>query len=205
MLGVDKIFWINSRNRIDRYNTMRKRIAEYEIPAERFEAILGGELLGSTIEFGEVKRKLNLGEIGCFMSHRAIYELIKKNGWKKTLILEDDALFKETPEVITEKVKRVPEYDMLYFGQWNYDFGNDGKKRALREEIEPGLYRAERCWLTHAYAVDISCIDILLENTQKLYSTIDHVLSDIQENHKLKTYAFYPDLVRQDLSKSSIR
>jgi GR25 family glycosyltransferase involved in LPS biosynthesis len=216
MKMFDKIFWINSRNRADRYRNMIGRLAELNIEAERFNAIHGGEINWNDPEYAEfyisnTKKNLNLGEKGCFISHRTIYKAIKENGWKKTLILEDDAKF--CPDFLNQLNKvypNVPEYDLLYFGQWNYDKGVvEGEKSALRDkvcEVEgKGIYKAVRCWLTHAYVVDLSIIDLLLDNTKNLYGSIDLVLSDIQEKEKLKVYAIYPSLITQDGTMSSLR
>lgn len=220
MNGIDKIFWINSKNRADRFRNMKERLSNLNIEAERFPAIHGGEVNWNHPEYAiyhidNVKRILNNGEKGCFLSHRTIYEMIKKEGWKKTLILEDDARFCDRfLELFDKMLPEVPEYDMLYLGQWNYDIiGEDGvmrgEKSALKEKIKTienrDIYRAERCWLTHAYIIDHSIIDTLLDNTKNLYASIDNVLADIQEEKKLKVYAIHPVLISQDGTASSLR
>jgi glycosyl transferase family 25 len=216
MKMFDKIFWINSKNRADRFRNMKERLTTLGIVAERFEAIHGGAVDWNNEEYKEyyiqdVKKELNNGEKGCFLSHRTIYKLIKKNGWKKTLILEDDALFcTDFLNVINKVYTEVPEYDMLYLGQWNYDKGViEGEKKALKEKVSEvdgiGIYKAERCWLTHAYVVDSSVVQTLLDQTKNLYASIDHVLSDIQEKEKLKVYAVYPNIITQDGTASSLR
>jgi glycosyl transferase, family 25 len=216
MKQFDKIFWINSKNRPDRFNNMKKRLTELGINAERFEAIHGGEINWTLPEYGifyidKIKKTLNNAEIGCFLSHRAIYEKIKKEGWKKTLILEDDALFGgDFIETLNELYDCCLGYDMLYLGQWNYDKEVvQGEKSALKKLIltvkNRSVYKAERCWLTHAYAVDLSIIDMLLSQTKNLYGSIDNVLADIQENNKLKVYAIHPALINQDGTRSSLR
>lgn len=207
----DKIIYINSKNRPDRYKNMIKRLQALGIEAERLEAIYGGHLDQRQLNFGEKIHALNNAEIGCYMSHVKIYKAIKANGWKRTLILEDDAEFKEGFDDLFEATYfKVPEdWQMLYFGQWNYDHlvngGNQqgGATYALKEKIAPLVFKADRCWLTHAYAVDISCIDYLIENTKVLYSSIDNVLADIQ--NPLKVYAIHPAIIKQDATKSSLR
>lgn len=218
----DKIIFINSKKRMDRYANMNRRIRSLGIEAERFEAILGGHILPKDLIFGNIKKKLNNGEIGCFQSHRRVWELAKKKGWKRTLILEDDALFyferqknhhvksaNEFHKQFEQLIKNVPEFDLLYFGQHNYDKGvhPKGDSVALGEKLtkfeELNVYKADRCWLTHAYAVNIDCIDYLLENTKIMYSCLDNVMADIQ--NKLRVYAIYPNLIHQDNTKSSLR
>lgn len=216
MKGIDKIFWINHRNRPDRFRTMKERLTSLDINAERFDALNGGTVDWRDSNFNfysmnRTKKDLNNAEIGCFLSHRNIYQAIKKEGWKKTLIFEDDCAFPENfIETFEELYKNVPEFDMLYLGQWNYDKGVvQGETSALKDKIadvgDKKIYSAERCWLTHAYIVDNSIIDILLDNTKNMYGSIDWVLADIQEQNKLKVYAIHPNLINQDLSPSSLR
>lgn len=214
----DKIFWINSKNRVDRFKNMIIRLDGLGIRAERFSAIHGGEIDFSDPDYNyytsqNIKKSLNNAEIGCFLSHRTIYKEIKKNGWKKTLILEDDCDFCPDFLALFEKIyKEVPEYEMLYLGQWNYDVeinGNKGETFALKNRVASvgnrDLYEAERCWLTHAYAVDLSVIDTLLDNTTNLYASVDQVLADIQAEKKLKVYAIHPAIIKQDGTRSSLR
>jgi GR25 family glycosyltransferase involved in LPS biosynthesis len=212
MKQFDKILWINAKNRVDRYMTMLSRFEDTGIEAERFEAVMGGSLDKSTMRFSAhdlpQKMVLNNGEIGCFQSHREIYKLILLNGWKRTLILEDDALI--TPEIIQDfntKYSEVPDdWQMLYLGHRNYDtMINEARPDtfALKQQVSENVWKAEGCWLTHAYAVNISCAQFLIDNTQVMYGSVDNVLSDIQKH--LKVYAFHPNLIVQDKSKSSLR
>lgn len=204
----DHIFYINSKKRIDRKRNIEFRLDSLEIKADRFEAILGGSVDQSKLIFGADPNKvLNNGEIGCYLSHVEIWKTIKRLGYKKTLILEDDAFFIDNLKSLEQHMEPVPEdYDMLYFGQWNYDNKElRGETTALIDRV-PGsdnLYTANRCWLTHAYAVDIKCIDHLIDGTTTMYSCLDNVIADIQNS--LSVYAFYPALIKQDGTKSSLR
>ncbi len=200
----DHVFFINSRKRIDRLRNIKRRLLELNIAAEHFEAILGGAIDKRSLKINPTKKTLNNGEIGCYLSHREIWKIAKERNYKKVLILEDDAEFCSTFLEDFNKIKNVPEYDMLYFGHWNYDNkAISGKTAALKEEVSPNIFKADRCWLTHAYAIDSRCIDYLLESTEVIYSCLDGVLADIQNN--LKVYAFHPNLIKQDNTKSSLR
>lgn len=205
----DKVFYINSKKRVDRLQNIKKRLDEQKVIAERFPAIFGGEILDSQKNFGQNARSLNLNEQGCFLSHTKIYGLINNSQYAKTLILEDDAEFKEGfPDHFTKLYDCLPDdWDLLYFGQFNYDQNTGGKTRALKKKmtdfIDYNLYLADRCWLTHAYAINLKCIDKLIEGTKVMYSTIDNVLADLQKD--LIVYAIHPALIKQDGSQSSLR
>ncbi len=216
MKGIDKILWLNSNNRPDRFRNMKERFSKLGIEAERFPAIYGGAVnwgdeYHSKFYKQDIEQDLNNGELGCYLSHLAMYQMIKENGWGKTLILEDDAdLHIGFVEEFEQFISKVPEYEMFYLGQWNYDKGADvGERTALKEKIyeygNRSIYSASKCWLTHAYIVDIDVIDKLLNNTKNIYGSIDRVLADIQEKENLKVYAIYPNLVNQDFTKSSLR
>lgn len=194
---------------------MQARFKELGIEAERFEAIRGGKVEIKLPITAARQPPLNGGELGCFLSHRAIYERIKAGGWRKTLILEDDAQF--VPGFAKKFANVIPQlpvdWQMLYLGRWNYDAQAEKKSASNGEKVGLGppvleveghtLHEAKRNWLTHAYAVDLSCVDYLLEKTSEISSCIDHVLAQIQE--PLTVYAFHPALVKQDGSRSSLR
>ena len=203
----DKVIYINSKSRIDRYRNMLKRLPTLGIDAERFEAILGGALDTRKFDFGISQKNLNNAEIGCFQSHRTLYKRAMDEGIDKLLILEDDALFCENfNEIFAESIKYVPDdWQMLYFGQFNYDVVDKisgSKTEAVKDHVGGNVYKAERCWLTHAYAIR-GCAKYLYENTNQMYHTFDGVLADLQKN--LKVYCFHPNIIRQDDTESSIR
>lgn len=203
----DKVFYINSKTRIDRYRNMIDRLPKLGIEAERFEAIIGGQLNPKDFNFGDSKKELNNAEIGCFQSHRAIYKKTIENNYQSTLILEDDAIFCDNFNAIfSEQIKNIPDdWQMIYFGQFNYDKIGDisgSKTAAIKDNILGNVYKADRCWLTHAYAIK-NCAQHLYDNTDKMYNTFDGVLADLQKD--LKVYAIYPSIIKQDNTQSSIR
>lgn len=205
----DRIYWINSKNRPDRKKNMLKRLEGWE--ATHFEAVWMNRIDATKIDFHpDQVRRLDNGEIGCFLSHRRIYEIIEKDQLDKTLILEDDA--EPTPDFMerfAEQISQVPDdWDMIYLGQINCDShiiqdGRKAKTHALKDNISHEIYSANRCWLTHAYAVRGKAIGYLLEGTKQISYTIDAQLADLQSG--LKVYAFHPNLINQDKTKSSLR
>ncbi len=208
--AFDKVIYINSKRRADRYIRMQKRLSDQGIEAERVEAVWGGTVNPASYKY-EALRKLTLPEIGCFLSHREVYERIKAEGWERSLILEDDAEFCEGfEEAFTEIFAQVPDdWDMLYLGRWNFDYYWTKEDKAkgefigLLEEIRPRLWRADTCWHTHAYAISQKCIDLLLKETSVIRNCIDGQLASL--HHQLKVYAIHPAIVEQDDSVSSIQ
>lgn len=216
----DRILVINTNQRADRLRDMTERFKslglvkdQFEfIDKYRFEAINGGHVDRRNYNV-TWDRGLNNGELGCYLSHLEIYKQIVLNGWNKTLILEDDALF--TPEFFTDfgrHYEMLPfDFDMWYLGRGNYDVQNLKKPQkeltfyGTKEEIAPGLFRSSRNWLTHAYVVNGKCArDLHAKASKEFYLTIDGVLADIQD--ELNVFSSNPSLIIQDVkSRSSLR
>jgi GR25 family glycosyltransferase involved in LPS biosynthesis len=215
----DKVIVINSRQRGDRLKDMTSRFKELGMVKDhfefidkyRFEALMGGHVDRASFNI-TWEKGLNNGELGCYLSHLRIYQLIVSEGWNKTLILEDDALF--TDEFFAKfemHFNALPEnWDMWYLGRWNYDVHNLQKKElefyGVKNEIGNGLFESKRNWLTHAYAINKpETAKYLFENASRnLYLTIDGVLADLQDN--LNVYSSNPAIVKQDpKSRSSLR
>jgi glycosyl transferase family 25 len=204
-----KTYFINHPTyRPDRLMLIKGRLKEIGLEAEHFRAIYGGQVDTRQINFGKQKRRLNLAEVGCYLSHRAIWTKILEEGHKEALILEDDAMFsneidgRDFHKEFKANYELLPsDWDMFYLGTNNYD---NPKKEIYKELIGGSLYQASNCWLTHAYMVNAKCLPYLLKETEVFYSCIDNVLSDIQFG--LNVYAVKPDLIKQDpKSKSSLR
>ncbi|TDH26142.1 glycosyltransferase family 25 protein [Segetibacter sp. 3557_3] len=69
------------------------------------------------IELHRYNKPMNTGQIGCSWSHRRVYEDMLKHGYKKVLILEDDAVpQKEGMEQVGQMLSELPDdWDLLYF------------------------------------------------------------------------------------------
>ncbi len=216
----DKILVINSRQRPDRLRDMTERFKSLGMVKDhfeftekyKFEAIWGGHFDSSKLPI-TYHRGLNNGEIGCYLSHLAIYKLIEENKWNRTLILEDDAVFTQSFfDWFEKQYELLPkDFDMWFLGRGNYDYQNQKKGQKELEmfgvvkEIGNGLYESKRNWLTHAYVVNGRCAKYIHDNVSKeMYLTVDGVLADVQEN--LNVYSSNPSIIIQDSkSRSSLR
>lgn len=186
---IDKIFFINRDSRKDRLDNITKRIAEVGLKASRFKAIEGQE-----------EDPAKAAMIGCFNSHKSIWEKIKESKWDNVLILEDDALFASNFNAVLDcALSELPEdYDLLYLGaspdngQWRH---NDNTFEVVRP--------ADHQWCTHAYMVNKKVVEKLLDKASVMYAAIDQVLVDLQPY--IQTYATDPYIVTQDDTKSDLR
>ncbi len=90
-----KTFVINLNKDTERMSFMQKQLEFLEISFDRFSAIHGKEY-GFGDEYDEAKavikngKSLSLGELGCALSHRQIYEKIINENIDYALVFEDD-------------------------------------------------------------------------------------------------------------------
>ena len=105
--------------------------------------------LEKVVRFSAIRR-VN-GSLGCLESHMEVLKLAKQNGWKNTLVLEDDLEpfhFEEGYKQLEELVK-LPKWDVIMIcgWYWKFDF--------------PRIYSARN---TGGYLVNENYIDVLLKN-----------------------------------------
>ncbi len=129
-----KCYIINLDKNVDRFSYMKNQLDTLSIPFERFSAIYGKGLSETEIahyyDFSIAKKNdsttLNLGELGCAISHQEIYKKITSQKYDYTLILEDDvALPNNFKEIITKEINRnkmFKEWDYLSFDYYAYGF-----------------------------------------------------------------------------------
>lgn len=84
------------------------------------------------------KRGLRPGEIGCSLSHRAVYERMLLEGWRRALIFEDDVL--PNPEALGGVGRALeqlpPDWELLYLG---YEHGEMVRPR---DRVKQAAYLA---------------------------------------------------------------
>ena len=90
MKCIDKVVYINLNKRLDRREHIEKILAEYDIEAERFEAI-----------------EHSNGLYGCGCSHLAVLKMARDNSWKNVLILEDDIEFDVSSHKLEDTITRM--------------------------------------------------------------------------------------------------
>lgn len=118
----DKIFYINLDKDIERNEKIIQELKKYNIT--NYERIPGTLL--ETIPDKYYWRNFNLkklnnkyikGSLGCRNSHWRIMEICMERNYQRVLILEDDIIFKEDPNVILQNnLENLENWDMLYLG-----------------------------------------------------------------------------------------
>jgi glycosyl transferase family 25 len=120
----DKILVISIARNADRRKNVYENIDALDF--DFFEGVDGREFINQSNipdvdNEGCIKtagRILKLGEIGCAMSHKKVWQYIVEKGYQKTLILEDDVMFQiEYLKCISGILSNMPkDWEMVYWG-----------------------------------------------------------------------------------------
>jgi GR25 family glycosyltransferase involved in LPS biosynthesis len=154
MTLFDKIYCINLDSRTDRWDACLTEFKKIGITdqVERFPAV-----------------ELTPGIAGCTKSHYEIVKMAKKSGYETILILEDDIsiinteFFTILSNSITQLNNVTTECDMFYLG------GNVSDNTPSNYSIDTNLVKLGYCKTTHAYVLNESIYDIIID----AYSTVD--------------------------------
>lgn len=116
----DKIFYINLDEDIERNDNILNEFNKHgitnieRVSASKFKILPREHLYRN---FNKKDEKYLLGSISCRDSHLKCVKLAKQRKYKKILILEDDIIFMENPNIIIKQNHEIlNDWDMLYFG-----------------------------------------------------------------------------------------
>jgi len=101
------VFVISLKSDSVRRKHIREQLEKLNFEFEFFDAFIGRDYADNPAYYNEKKalkaegRKLRAGEVGCALSHNAVYRLIVERQLPYALILEDDAVLSaDLPEVL---------------------------------------------------------------------------------------------------------
>jgi len=221
----DKIYVVSLKRSVDRHPKIKKNLEglNYEI----FWGVDGSKLDLKELEEKKIYvpeiairdnfsgKALQPGEIGCSLSHINIYKEILKNGYRCTLILEDDIfLSKESGYNIQNALKELPEnWEFLYLG---YLENNDemslsvklrihiaypllhlfGLKKYSAERLRRKFYRPysenlERAGFhagTHAYGVSLNGAKKILSEQKPITMAPDNIVGKMCMDGNLNAF-----------------
>lgn len=182
---------INLDRRPERWERMKERFVQHRIMSvERISATDG---LKMNIPDGW---PYSAGHYGCLQSHLAVLRLAQNEKAPNILIFEDDCIFDpEFNEKFPHYINQVPEdWDMLLLGGTHFE---DPVK------ISDNIARAKMTYLTHAYALNRSIYNALVELCEQGQLAIDDYTAALQKS--FNCYCFVPDLIWQERLDSDTR
>jgi glycosyl transferase, family 25 len=163
------------------------------------------------------RREMNLGEIGCALSHRRIYEETVANGWSRVVVVEDDVV--PRPEALAHlpaALAQLPAgWDLCYLGYWKNErpsawahvkratyvalsplrlvpWRTGEALRLLPSPFAPHLRRAGLHMCTHAYAVSAEGARKLLAAQTPVAFRADWLLTYLTLRGELSAFVVEP-------------
>lgn len=210
--GALRIFVINLARHAERRALMKMQLDALGLPYEFFDAVDGFTLSPDFLKENHDaerarqlnRRDLSLGEIGCALSHLAIYKKIVDEDIPLALIFEDDALIgSQFPEVLEWLVAQINAKDetIVLLNHTQKYSGWFGRKIDRNHRLVPAV----DAYCAHAYLVTQAA-------ARKLYATLHpvHAVADcwncLIENKKVRIHSVVPYCVGHSLlaKKSAI-
>lgn len=200
------IFVINLPQSTDRKAFMKNHCESIDISPVFIDAVYGKDLSKSDIEryvgqdtakklFG---RELLLGEIGCALSHKKIYQKIANENIPYAVILEDDAIVEEGFNEIVKSILYLNlSWDLVLLGHHKdinkglptpisiWDRHDLTKKISLNRLADFGFG-------TYGYMITIEGAKKLTAELDNIHKPIDHYTSD---SNIINVYALSPTVV----------
>lgn len=167
-MGFDEIFMINLRRRKDRRDRMLRTLYEQEIDVKLVEAVDGKALNTTQLKALHIEmlpgyrdpyssRPLTRGEIGCFLSHHAVWKEVLERTLATSLVIEDDVRFEhqfrtKLTRLMADVAQAELDWELIYIG----------RKRMQVAEPEkavpnvPGLVEADYSYWTLGYVLSLA-------------------------------------------------
>ena len=230
---ADRIFVVSLLRAVERRARVRERLAgldfrfldavdKLDLDRERLRAD-GIYDESRTPRAFRHRADMPLGHVGCSLSHRKIYEQIVERGWRRVVILEDDAVPDAAAlELLPAALGQLPEgWELCYLGY----LGNvtvtprARLKRAVYVALSPfglvrwrpgealrllprpfsaNLRRAGRHLCTHAYAVTLEGARKLLAAQTPVAFNSDQLLACLVLRGRLDAYVAHPPFFDQE-------
>ena len=115
------IWLINLDSNPERYESAKKQLHKLGLDAERFSAIYGKNLSPAEViacydpalNQKKFRRPLSPGEIGCYLSHRTLWQRMVDENIAMAFILEDDIDLEAEFLTVLEKITQLKHWDMI--------------------------------------------------------------------------------------------
>ena len=163
---------INMAESVDRKNNMSNVLSGIEnLEFEFITAINGRKLADNEIQkkFNIIEsekryfKKIQLGEIGCTLSHQKFYKQLLASNYEYVFIFEDDIYLRFSKDEISKIFKLAVEQlnnnipTVILFSGWNY---YTNKKR-----IDQKYYKTKVVdgYLAHAYLINRKAAELMIE------------------------------------------
>ncbi|CAG8560362.1 8140_t:CDS:1 [Acaulospora morrowiae] len=192
-LGFEHIYVVHLEHRRDRLFKMMAIEKELDVDFEYFMAV--------NLNDSETLNKYgfhhdNPNHKACYVSHYRILDSIVRNGYKSSLILEDDVdlevfLF----ELIKDVFRLLPtDWEMIYLGHCN---SGEDRGDFMGEALDFKVYKSSSPACTHGYAVSLSGAKKLLRELIDGSLPYDLQIRGPIRSGNIKSYTLIPSAIIQ--------
>ena len=195
---IDETFIINLSHHIERKNDMMMKIKKTNIQKYTFFKAIDGEKDIMNYKFNIISnwidpfnnRTITLGEIGCGLSHYALWKHIYDNKINRAFIMEDDVIFFDDFNIMYNKVQTIDfNYDLLYLSRnpLNQYFDCIG----IEEDVNEYIVKPKSSYNTHSYIITYECAEKLLQCNflDHLIPIDDFICIMYDDNYPFKKYS----------------
>jgi glycosyl transferase, family 25 len=224
---IDAILIVNMAHRTDRWEQLEKQLSEIGVADKmvQIEAIDGKTLPGYLEKpwfrshTPENVSRMKAGSAGCCLSHRKAIQYAKDKGFKRILLMEDDALFNHNLKgkegtAIGTILEDLNAWDMFYLGFYQKLNKHHVAVDIKSDEGNLQLWRIRGPLMFHATIINASIYGQLLAGlpTEKniwpwmtYWGSIDSwIQNKFGRNKNVKIWATMPKLVVQVANYSDI-
>jgi GR25 family glycosyltransferase involved in LPS biosynthesis len=212
-----KYYLINLKRRPDRLNSFIKNYPLNKSEIIKFEAVDGKQLseIPKYFIYNPPKPK---GEIGCFLSHKLLWEKISNDKYcDYGVIFEDDAVFSKKFQNNFKKIlNSFLNFDtILYFGGRfieNYKMKNciNVKENIVKYDYNKEWIGIDCDRTTHSYIISKKCCDFYLkkfneciEDPNYVFPPVDHWMMKMLRSEKKNIFHTYPLLCHSGINSDS--
>lgn len=173
---IDAILIINLAHRTDRWEQLYGTLEDIGVAGKvhRIDAVLGKTLKGFMDKpwfrdhTPDRVSSLKAGSAGCCLSQKNVIQYAKDHGFRRILMLEDDAMFRDDLKgrqgaMIADIMQDDSAWDMIYLGYYQ----RHNKHYVAKHEIIDGetfeLWRIRGPLLNHAIVLNCSIFDAWLD------------------------------------------
>jgi glycosyl transferase family 25 len=144
----DRIFVITLRRATERHERLPERLRglRYELLWGTDKADLDLAALEADGTYSDARARratryrkpMTLGQIGCSLSHRRIYEAAIENGWQRVLVFEDDVAprAEALAGMAAALAELPPDWELVYLGY------ERGERARPRDRVKQATYLA---------------------------------------------------------------
>lgn len=174
-----RTFIVNLKHNTERRTHMENILRNIPIDYEFFHAVYGKNVENIENIYDEkkalkiAKRSLNLGEIGCALSHRAIYKKMIEENIPQALIMEDDITF-------------LPHFFEVYTALSKINIGNKiillgtTSNKFIKKLWKKRLTHSHNMYLvlnnyagTYGYVIGLKAAEKIYKHSEKIFTAAD--------------------------------